>query len=421
MGSTCRMALCFAVALLACAGLAGVAARRASAGTLPALVAYDDDQNGVWEASVGAGAGARLIAPAAVDPVFSPNGTEIAYLVLHGNSSQYNTPGSVNHIVVAQRAGDQPHTVLTGPVMFNSGAENVFYGLAWSPTGNELAYGCDASQDTDPSDTAVSDLPVQQLCVVNVLTGAHHMVTDPATDPYPLAGPGPRTTLSWTPNGQEIIATVFDPTPCPAGAWPGQKCGVTEVGAIDAHTGSTELLTHTAQAWSPSLSPNGREILFWQEGANPHAAPYGAQVMGVGGTGQRQLLSASTVGAGVYSAAIWAPDGKHFLYTAYSTQNEYDLSPFELPVSGQGAPKLVFGVNTNVYSPTWTGILTTCTVPKLRGSTLTRAKKLLRHAGCLLGKVRGPASHRSSRHVVRQSVKAHRTVPAGTKVNVTVH
>jgi beta-lactam-binding protein with PASTA domain len=68
----------------------------------------------------------------------------------------------------------------------------------------------------------------------------------------------------------------------------------------------------------------------------------------------------------------------------------------------------------------WTAALTTCTVPDLKHKTLAQAKTMLRKAACSLGKVKGPKSHQSKRHVTSQSIRAKSNRPAGTKVNLTV-
>ena len=57
-----------------------------------------------------------------------------------------------------------------------------------------------------------------------------------------------------------------------------------------------------------------------------------------------------------------------------------------------------------------------CVVPKLTGKTLKAAKKALRKAHCGLGKVTGPKTGK----VRHQSRKRGKSLPAGTKVNVTL-
>ena len=61
-----------------------------------------------------------------------------------------------------------------------------------------------------------------------------------------------------------------------------------------------------------------------------------------------------------------------------------------------------------------------CTVPKLAGKSLPKARRLLSKAGCKLGKVKRPAKPRNRRLrpliVASQSPRAGRKVAKGTKV-----
>jgi PASTA domain/Fibronectin type III domain len=66
------------------------------------------------------------------------------------------------------------------------------------------------------------------------------------------------------------------------------------------------------------------------------------------------------------------------------------------------------------------GAAKTCKVPRLRGKTLKKARATLRKAGCRLGKVKQPKRNGGRLVVKRQSPKAGRTVPQGTKVRVTL-
>ncbi len=60
-----------------------------------------------------------------------------------------------------------------------------------------------------------------------------------------------------------------------------------------------------------------------------------------------------------------------------------------------------------------------CVVPNLVGKTLTRAKTLLRHAHCSLGKVTAPKAGVGTKLVVRSSSpKAGTRLPKGARVNV---
>jgi hypothetical protein len=60
----------------------------------------------------------------------------------------------------------------------------------------------------------------------------------------------------------------------------------------------------------------------------------------------------------------------------------------------------------------------TCTVPKLKDQMLSKAKLLIKRAGCVVGRISGPTKNREHRRVISQTPGANRHVPTGTKVNV---
>jgi beta-lactam-binding protein with PASTA domain len=62
-----------------------------------------------------------------------------------------------------------------------------------------------------------------------------------------------------------------------------------------------------------------------------------------------------------------------------------------------------------------------CVVPKLRGKTLPKAKRLLKHAHCRLGKVTRKASTKvKPGRVIKSRFKAGTRHRAGTRVRVTI-
>ena len=63
----------------------------------------------------------------------------------------------------------------------------------------------------------------------------------------------------------------------------------------------------------------------------------------------------------------------------------------------------------------------TCKVPKLKKHTLAAAKRAIKKAGCVVGKVKSKKSKKiKPGHVISQSVKAGKRVKVGTKVGMTV-
>jgi hypothetical protein len=410
--SSKRLLGLFAAALLACAALLAATAHPAIAGSSPALIAFDDDATGIYEVPVGSPSHETLVAKAGVFPQFSPDGLQLAYEVAHGTGP--SDPNEYNTIVIADRNGAAPKTILKGSMQWNGDENGVYYPLAWSTTGKELAYGCDGDQVLDSYGNRDGS-QWAQVCVLDVATGQHRMITNPATNDHPLVEAGQAERISWTPDGN-IIAAVLDPSPCPAGDASNARCGLPQVGKIDVATGSVQLLTHS-YGEAPMISPDGKQILFTEAGTSCNQ-PYGIQLMNIDGSGQRQLVSACQTN--LRWGAIFSPDAKEILYTAYGTADQYHLQGYALPVSGQGTPDMLTEGNVNVYDPVWAPMLTTCTVPNLKHKTLSQAKKLLRKAACALGKVKGPKSHQSKRRVVSQSIKTNTQKAVGARVNVRI-
>jgi hypothetical protein len=61
-----------------------------------------------------------------------------------------------------------------------------------------------------------------------------------------------------------------------------------------------------------------------------------------------------------------------------------------------------------------------CFVPKLKGKTLKSARRALKRAHCRLGKVRKRAAKGKAGRVLKQTPKAHTTLPNGSKVNLVI-
>jgi Tol biopolymer transport system component len=228
--------------------------------------------------------------------------------------------------------------------------------------------------------------------------------------------------MTWLPGGKEILAAVFDEFTCGPGAPPGEKCGYPEVALINVATGHVKLLTHAPNQYAeaPALSPDGKTILYYEQLIGNYAPnkPWGIEEMPVGGGTASELLSAATTGA--LPGAIYSPDGKDIMYEAYTAQDQYYKQAYLVTNSGQGTPFKMTSGNHDVFNAAWEPPLTTCTVPALKHKTIAQAKELLRKAACSLGKVSGPHSHRSKRHIVSQTIKPKSDRPAGTQVKVKV-
>ena len=404
-------------ALVAIAAMGGclltpLAGTPAHAGSSPALLAFDDGSAGVFETAVGSTAQPTEVAPAGIYPQFSPNGAELAY-----DLERSTAHGLTNSIVVASRTGGAPRDIITGGTTFDGDKNSVLYPLVWSPNGREIAYGCDGEQDVYDG-TAVSQW--EQVCVVDVATGAHHLLTDPETDKDPPAGVGLDERWSWTPNGKDIVATVIAAGACTAGESFELGCGYLAIGKIGVSSGAVSVLTHSGTAdshqTSPTVSPDGEDILY-KDWFPAGGGTEGLYLMSIGGGGAHLL---DTGGLYPVAGAIFSPNGKDILFTALSEADEYHTQAYLIPVAGSDKATQITSGNESVNDLSWAPALTTCTVPDLKGKTLAKARKLLQQAACTLGKVSGPKSHRSQRHIVKQSPAAKRDAPVGTKVNVSL-
>jgi Tol biopolymer transport system component len=401
-----------AVLFAVIASPAFVAGPAANAGSDPPVIAFDDAFAASYEVAPGAPFSIHAVAPAGVYPVFSPNGFELAYQQARGNGAA--DPKETNNIVIAGRRGENPRTVLTGSIRYD-GSASVLPGLAWSPDGNSIAYGCDGSHQSG------NNGHLAQICVVNVDTGKHHQVTR-SSNPHPLMNDGHTQRMTWLPGGTKILAAVFDEFPCASGTPAGERCGYSEVGLVNVATGHVSLLTQAPNQYAaaPALSPDGKTILYYENqiGNYVPGQPWGIEEMPVGGGSSRQVLDTPTTG--VKPGAIYSPDGKDILFEAYTDQDPYHVQAYLVPDSGQGTPKQMTSGSHDVYDAVWVPLLTTCTVPALKHTTIAKAKSLLRKAACSMGKVSGPTSHRYNRHIVSQSIKPKSDRPAGTRVNVRV-
>ena len=142
-----------------------------------------------------------------------------------------------------------------------------------------------------------------------------------------------------------------------------------EIGIVDVATGKLTQLTNSG-AFNPAFSPNGHEIAFLTQDRR-------ISIMSASGGSIRHIVAAP---GGTYSVETpaWSPDGKDLVY-AWSAPpaNNLNQDLFSVSVHGGHSTQLT---STPYYSqdPSWAPAVTLCTVPKLKGQTLTAAKKLLK-------------------------------------------
>jgi hypothetical protein len=243
---------------------------------------------------------------------------------------------------------------------------------------------------------------------------AHRFLTNPKiTQPADGILGAPSTgSLSWSPKGEEIAFDSQTATPCQTPGVTG--CLKSEVAVLNVKTGALHQITDQA-AGGAAFSPNGRQMSVYAR-AGSHG---GLDVISASGGFLRRIGAGANVRCDScgYVDSAWSPDAKKILY-AFSDATRH-LNLFEIGAHGGKAKQITHGV-LDAGHPAWTALVTTCTVPKLKGQTFTKAKRLIMLAGCTLGKVTGPKKNRGQRHVVNQNPRAHKDVRTGTKVNVQI-
>ena len=184
---------------------------------------------------------------------------------------------------------------------------------------------------------------------------------------------------------------------------------------------ATGAITVLAKGGAPDFSPDGSEIVYDEAYASAGGAPTGVDIMSASGAFIRQVVPAAHAIGGVGGVGpTWSPDGKQILFstrTDGAVNGNSDL--FSVSVHGGRLTHVTHDPNDD-SNASWAPLVTTCTVPKLKGQTLAKAKTLITRAGCVLGKISGPKKNRSRLHVVNQKPRANQNVATGTKVNIQI-
>ncbi|HEX6459329.1 MAG TPA: PKD domain-containing protein [Thermoleophilaceae bacterium] len=101
-------------------------------------------------------------------------------------------------------------------------------------------------------------------------------------------------------------------------------------------------------------------------------------------------------------------------------QGSITITPAPTPPGGPGGGG---GTPTPTPVPLPAPAVQHCIVPKLKGLSLSAAKRKLAHAHCKLGKVKKPKFRKGTKKrklVIVKQPKANKMLPAGTKINVTL-
>jgi dipeptidyl aminopeptidase/acylaminoacyl peptidase len=389
-----RVIVPFALAALVAAVLAVGSAAPADAGSLPSIIAFTDT-GGIWTVLPGnVGSEKGFYVGSVGGPKWSPNGQTLAFVADFQTSA-----GPGTKIVIVNRSGKVIDILLVTPYNIKAGLGGP---IAWSPDGKRIAYIC--SHWTGQIDATGRYYYVEDVCVVDIATGAHRVLATHTADlgiiNHNNLSSGCVCTMSWSPNGNEIAVDIVV-----------TSTARHEIGIIDVAKGTLTQLTDFG-ALDPAFSPDGHEIAF----VDYHQR---IDIMSASGGGVRHVVPAPPPSYLVETPA-WSPDGKELVY-AWSAPpaNNGNQDLFTVSVHGGHSTQ---ETNTPGYSqnPSWAPAVTLCTVPTLKGLTLSAGKALLKRAGCVLGSIGGPTSNRGGRLIVTQSPGANGNVPTGTKVNVKV-
>jgi TolB protein len=246
--------------LIACASvvvLAGCGGATHTAAKPSGLIAYThQNRSGVDRIFVvradGRGRHA-LTTQDSLDPVWSPDGSRLAYLDHTQRLVVMNADGSGRHVVSHERGIDEDEIA------------------SWSPDGRRLVF--DATNGIGP----------EILFVVNADGSGKHRLGPLGSDP------------DWSPDGKQILFTTPD--------------GLLALVGSDGR--GRRLLTHSGCNSDPARwSPDGTSIAFvrspdcWGEGAT-------IDVLHADGTGMRPL----TKRGGFYGAPAWSADGKQIVFS----------------------------------------------------------------------------------------------------------
>jgi hypothetical protein len=219
------------------------------------------------------------------------------------------------------------------------------------------------------------------------------------------------------------LAFDIDGDPRPLGALP-------DIGADEYRTSqlaTTQAATSVEQTTAMlhgTVNPRNNTPMTWHFEYGPTAA-YGsgtpAQVAGNGAADQPVAYVVTDLAAGTtYHARLVTTNhygtvvqGEDVTLTTKAVPADSAPAGSDPVVADQGVTPTPSPVSTPT-APVTPAVAAVCVVPETKGLTRAKARAKLKQAHCRIGKARGRG------RVVRQSRKAGRTLPAGTRVNLTL-
>jgi len=255
------------------------------------------------------GSGRTQIVDQGDDPVWSPDGTQIAY----------TAPPTLTHgpqLAIVNADG-------TGPVFPTGTADNESQ-PSWSPDGSKIAFT-----------RFVPDGPffVFEVFAMNADGTGQARLTDSRADDPGFAATEP----AWSPDGTRIAFTRTI-------TQPGNQPLDEEIYVMSADGTDLTRLTHNpattvlANDLSPAWSPDGTQIVF----SSRREGSYGVHVMNADGTGLRRVAEAPQA-----SFPAWSPDGERLAFA----------NPFHdihtVRVDGTGLENVTRTPSVSELNPDW--------------------------------------------------------------------
>ena len=267
-------------------------------------------------------------------PEWAPDGELLA--VVHSLQETHNQRATIQ---LLDRKGKVKQTLL--------GEKDQRVGtIGWSPDGSQIAYEC----------ASTAKIYFQaELCIVDVATGAHRMLTDPSDAISTLEYP---QRISWS--GDKIAWGTYDNVTCPPGPNPFNTrdipCGGTEVAFVNATTGAATVLEKDA-SW-PAFSPDGKKLVYENQS--------GVVTADASGGGPRTVVPRSDLALGNHYATpspIFSPDSKSILFQSGSFgANNGNEDLFEIAASGSGKPVNYTDTPNYDNHQTWAQAAPACTI-----------------------------------------------------------
>jgi Tol biopolymer transport system component len=255
------------------------------------------------------------------DPIWSPNGTRIAF-----SHTDPNPPEGHMNVYVMNADGTGALNLTPGA---NDGQGHTGIDPTWSPGGNSIAYNDNAN-----------------IWVMDAASGAgkSQLTTGPQADLFP----------AWSPNATKIAFTRD------LDIWVMNADG----------SAPTRLTSATAAERGADWSPDGSKIVYDRSG----------QIWSMNADGSGQIALTGGAGQGGVAPA-WSPDGTKIVFSsnAFTAPNGYDI--FIMNPDGTGVTRLNSPVPIDDRDPNWqpTAVLG---YPRPRGATPLRVSLVPAYQAC---------------------------------------